>query len=192
MQRLCRFGRSHFRGSRNLREEQDEDDEDYFSEIDPDAELTGLEPKFVKIEGMDIEPAVLATMTVDKLVPRYIACRNQLATDTKGYKARRAKVKVFQQMISMTLRDKADLVGTDSFKGDYGTAYRNKKEKFTVTDWEAFAKWLHETQNYHAVQKRVSPNSIKDIRDVEGSLPPGIGSFTEVEFAVRSPTAKRK
>lgn len=168
----------------------EDDDEDYFSEVDPDAELTGLEPRFVKIEGMDTTPAALAAMKVDELVPLYIACRNQLATDSKGFKARHAKVKTFMSMISMTLRDKADVVGTDSFKGPYGTAYRNKKEKFTIRDWEAFTNWLHETKNYQAIQKRVSPNSIKEIRTIDGDLPPGVDAFVEVEFAVRSPSKR--
>ena len=168
----------------------DEEDDDYFAEVDPDAELTGKEAKFVLIEGLDTTPADMAAMTVDKLVPLYIACRNQLATDTKGYKARKEKVKGFMSMISMTLRDKADTIGTDTFKGDYGTAYRNKKEKFTIADWPAFTKWLETTQNFQALQKRVSPNAVKDIRSETGDLPPGVSVFTEVEFAVRSP-AKR-
>jgi hypothetical protein len=170
----------------------EDDDEDYFSEIDPDAEFTGLEPKFVAIPGTEATPKELSEMTVDKLVPLYIACRNQLATDTKGYKTRKERVKTFMGMISMTLRDKADLVGTDSFKGAYGTAYRNKKEKFSISDWESFCKWLTDTQNYQALQKRVAPNAVKEIRQADGSLPPGVAAFEEVEFAVRSPSARRK
>lgn len=170
----------------------DEEDDDYFAEVDPDAELTGFEPKFVKIEGMDATPAELAAMTVDKLVPLYIACRNQLATDNKGHKTRKEKVKGFMSIISMTLRDKADVIGTDTFKGDYGTAYRNKKEKFSIADWPAFTDWLTSTKNYQALQKRVSPNAVKDIRSEDGALPPGIAVFTEVEFAVRSPAKRFK
>lgn len=167
--------------------QEDDLDDDYFSEIDPDAELTGKEAKFVKIEGMDTTPAEMAAMTVDKLVPMYIACRNQLATDTKGYKARRERVKGFMGMISMTLRDKADMIGTDTFKGAYGTAYRQTKEKFTIADWPSFTAWLTTTHNYQALQKRVSPNAIKEIRSEAGELPPGVAVFSEVEFAVRSP-----
>jgi hypothetical protein len=170
----------------------EDDDEDYFAEVDPDAELTGFEAKFVKIPGMETLPKELMEMTVDKLVPMYIACRNQLATDTKGYKARKESVKGFMGLISMALREKADLVGTDTFKGDYGTAFRQTKEKFTIGDWPEFVKWLEKTGNFHTLQKRVSPNAVKDVREADGSLPPGVTVFTEVEFAVRSPTAKRK
>jgi len=171
--------------------EDDDLDDDYFSEVDPDAELTGFEPKFVAIAGTETTPKELSEMTVDKLVPLYIACRNQLATDTKGYKMRKERVKSFMGMISMTLRDKADLIGTDSFKGAYGTAYRNTKEKFSLGDWESFCAWLAETKNFQVLQKRVSPNAVKEVREADGSLPPGVTVFTEVEFAVRSPT-KRK
>jgi hypothetical protein len=170
----------------------DDEDDDYFSEVDDDAELTGLEPKFVRIDGLDILPADLMNMKVDELVPLYIACRNQLATDTRGYKARRARIKTFQGMISMALREKADTVGTDTFKGPYGTAFRQTKEKFSISDWAKFTDWLNQTQNFQAVQKRVAANAVKEIREAEGSLPPGVEVFTEVEFSVRSPSAKRK
>lgn len=169
----------------------DDEDDEYFSEADLDAELTGLEPKFVKIDDTDLTPTQLNEMTVDKLVPLYIACRNQLATDTHGYKLRKARVKNFMGLISMVLRDKADVVGTDTFKGTYGTAFRQTKEKFSISDWDQFSAWLLRTGNTHILQKRVAPNAVKEVREVEG-LPPGINVFSEVEFAVRSPTAKRK
>ena len=170
----------------------DDEDDDYFSEADPDAELTGLEPKFVKVDGTDLTFNDLMSMTVDKIVPLYIQCRNQLATDTKGYKARRARIKAFQALISTALREKAEAIGTDSFKGSYGTAFKQVKEKFTIGDWTKFTDWLNQTQNFQALQKRVSPNAIKDIREAEGSLPPGVDVFSEIEFSVRSPAAKRK
>lgn len=172
-------------------DDDDLDGDDYFAEVDPNMELTGLEPRFVSIEGMDMTGADLAALTVDKLVPLYIACRNQLATDTKGYKTRRERVKTFMGMISMTLRDKADAVGTDTFRGTYGTAYRQVKEKFSINDWTAFTNYLKQTQNFQILQKRVSPNAVKEIREADGALPPGVQNFTEVEFAVRSPSAKR-
>jgi hypothetical protein len=170
----------------------DDEEEGYFEEIDPDAELTGFEAKFKQIEGMDTTPAQLMEMRVDDLVPLYIRCRNQLATDTKSYKARKERVKGFMGMISMALRDKADKVGTDTFKGSYGTAFRQTKEKFTINDWDSFSKWLLATGNLQVIQKRVSPNAVKEIRTLDGEMPPGVGVFKEVEFAVRAPSGSKR
>lgn len=40
--------------------DDDDDDDDYFSETDVD--LTGNEPKFIKIGSMDTTPVVLASL----------------------------------------------------------------------------------------------------------------------------------
>jgi hypothetical protein len=188
--------------------DEDEDQDfvpDYFAEVD-EGDLTGNEPKFVRVPSSEHAPSELADMSVADLITKSIEIRNQLATDRKGWKAREARLKTAREIISMQLRDRADQLGLDSFAGTSGTAYRNTKEKFTVNDWESLVPWLIETGNLHILQKRVSPNAVKEIReeirqqaekngaevDDYTALPPGIGLLKEVEFAVRSPTARQK
>lgn len=170
----------------------DVDEDDYLAEPDDEAELTGKEPKFLLMEDLHRPPNELADMRVDELVQSYIGLRNQLATDRKGYKQREASVKGRMEIISMILRDRADSLGVESFRTDYGTAYRNIKEAFRVTQWDDVVRYIKETGNYHILQKRVSPNAVKDVRTIDGELPPGLESRIEVEFAVRSPTARKK
>lgn len=171
----------------------EEDDEDeYFAEVDPEAELTGLEPKFVNIESMVLTPQQLGEKKVDELIAMYIGARNQLATDTKGYKARRERIKTFQTIISMILRDRGDKAGVDSFATANGTAFRNRKEKFPIDNWEQLCQYIKETGNFQVLQKRVSPNAVKEIRETDGALPNGVGVIPEVEFAVRSPSKKAR
>lgn len=165
-------------------------DDDYFSELIDGADETGLEPKFVRHAPLDNDPEAMSKLKVDELITLYIQARNQLATDRKGYKAREARMKTHMSIISMLLRDKGDMAGVDSFRTAAGTAYRNVKEKFTIPNWTAFCDYLKRTGNYQALQKRTSPNAIKEIRTAEGALPDGIESLVEVEFAVRSPTAR--
>ena len=81
----------------------DDDDEDYFTEVVDDSELTGKEPRFVKIDSMSLANVELEGQRVDELIATYIAARNQLATDRKGYKAREAKVKLHLQIISLAI-----------------------------------------------------------------------------------------
>lgn len=190
--------------------EPEEDDENptylpgYMAEVQ-DEDYTGLEPKFVGVpEAENLQE--LDQLTIAELVDRSIAIRNQLATDRKGWKAREARLKVAREVISMQLRDRGDQLGVDSFASTSGTAYRNRKEKFTIVNWDMLLPWLLQTKNLHILQKRVSPNAVKEIReeirqqaeqngaemDDALALPPGIGSITEVEFAVRSPTARQK
>jgi hypothetical protein len=172
------------------RDPDDEEDEEYFPEISDD-ELTGNEPRFIRIESLNMPNDEMAKLKVDELIETYIAARNQLATDRKGYKARELAVKTHLSVISMLLRDQGDTIGVESFRTDKGTAYRNVKEKFTVETWDSLVQYLKDTGNFHVLQKRVSPNAIKEIRATDGALPPGIGSLVEVEFAVRSPTSRK-
>ena len=172
--------------------EESEEDGEYFSEILEGAEETGLEPKFVKIGSMNPDLVNLNEMKVDELIATYIHARNQLATDRKGYKQREESVKTHMSIISMLLRDKGDIAGVDSFATAAGTAYRNKKETFRVGVWDDLAKYVLETGNIHILQKRVSPNAIKEIREQTGSVPTGAEQVLTEEFAVRSPTARAK
>lgn len=171
-------------------DEEDFDDE-YFSEVLDGAELTGKEPKFLAMAELNMHHAAVAELKVDELIKMYRSMRDQLATDRKGYKQREAKVKMQMSIVSMCLRDAGDRLGVDTFSTADGTAFRNVKEKFTIRDWEVFTAWLDKTKYWQAIQKRVSPLAIKDIREKEG-LPPGVDVLKEIEFSVRSPTAGRK
>jgi hypothetical protein len=173
-------------------QDPNDDDEDYFSETLDGAELTGLEPKFVKVESMDRTPDELTKLNVSDLVKMYRDSRDQLATDRKGWKTREARIKTHMSIISMLLRDRGDQLGVDSFATPNGTAFRNLKEKFTITDWTSFWEYVRSTNQGHLVQKRVSPLAVKAVREEEKALPPGLESMIEVEFSVRAPTARGK
>lgn len=180
-------------GWQDPNEVDDDDDEDYFAEVVDEADLTGKEPKFVKIPSMALVPVELDGQRVDELISMYIAARNQLATDRKGYKAREAAVKMHLTMISLMLRNKADAAGgVDTLATDKGTAYRKVKETFSVSNWEDLVAYIKVSGNFSVLQKRVSPNAVKEVREQESELPGGVDSRVEVEFAVRSPTASRK
>lgn len=172
----------------------DDPDDEYFSELDSDdINYTGKEPRFLKIDTLETAPNDLVALGVDKLIQMYRDERDQLATDRKGYKAREAKVKLHLSIISMVLRDRADAAGgVDNFSTPNGTAFRNTKEYFKVSDWTDFSSYVLKTGNVQLLQKRVSPNAVKELREMEGQLPPGIENRVEVEFSVRSPTARKR
>lgn len=172
--------------------DDDEEDDEYFSEVLEGAEETGLEPKFVAIPSMAFDPSTLKEMKVDELIHLFIVARNQLGTDRKAYKQRELRVKTHMGLLSLLLRDRGDMFGVDSFATAEGTAYRNKKETFRVGVWDELSKWVLETGNIHVIQKRVSPNAVKEIRESTGVVPPGVESIVMEEFAVRSPTARAK
>lgn len=172
-----------------------DDDDDVFdptyaSDLE-DADPTQFHPKFKRIDTLSFDAKQLEEYRVDQLIEIYINERNQLATDRRGYKAREAQIKTHLSIISMVLRDRGDNVGVDSFKTAAGTAFRRVTEKFTIGDWSATTAYIKETGNFQILQKRAAPNAVKEIRELDGNLPPGISNMVEVDFAVRSPTARK-
>lgn len=189
----------------------DDESDEFESWNEDDGADTGKSPKFVRVPEARLSPAELSELRVDDLVKAYRAVRDQLTTDRRAYKSREAAMKTQLQIISMQLRDRGDQFGVDSFATPFGTAFRKLKEKFSIQGWDAFVEWLDRTKNFHVLQKRVSPNAVREIRDElmatvsaaratahdespitdEEVLPPGVTVLKEIEFAVRAPTASK-
>lgn len=172
--------------------DDDLDEDGYFAEVD-EGDPTGLEPRFVKMDELQLTPVQLTEATVNDLFAKYIALRNQLTTDRRGYKAREAKMKNQMLTISNILLTKSTALGVDSLSGSAGSGYKQKKERIKVAPegWDDFVRWLDQTKNFHTVQKRVSSDAVKEIREATGQLPPGLESFEELTFVVRSPSARK-
>ena len=169
-----------------------DDEEGYFAEVD-EGDPTGKEPKFIRLDGLNLPPAELQIMKVDDLFAEYIALRNQLTTDRHGWKAREAKVKQQMTTISAVLLNKSQELGVNSLSSDKGTGYQQTKERLSVAPdgWKNLTNWVLSTGNFQVLQKRVSPDAAKEVREETGELPPGIESFKELTFVVRSPTARK-
>lgn len=169
-----------------------DDDEDYFAEVD-DGDDTGKGPRFVKVPELDVTPVELSETRVNELFAMYIALRNQLSTDRKGWKAREAKMKSQMLTIGGILLNKSKELGVQSLSGTAGSGYSQIRTKFKVASdgWEAFTQWLWETKNFHVVQKRVSPDAVREVMGATGEIPPGLESLQEETFVVRSPSVRK-
>jgi hypothetical protein len=169
------------------------EDEGYFAEVD-EGDPTGLEPRFVGMDVLSVAPAMFNDYKVNDLFSAYIALRNQLTTDRKGWKLREARMKAQMLVIGSVLLNKSTALGVNSLSADSGSGYTSKKERFKVAPdgWEAFTEWLHATKNYHCIQKRVSPDAVREVCTETGSLPPGLETHTEMTFVVRSPSTRKR
>ena len=171
---------------------EDEGEDSYFAEVD-EGEDTGKAPRFVHIDALHMASVSLDELKVDDLFALYIALRNQLTTDRKGWKAREAKVKQQMLTISSVLLNRSTALGVTALSAATGSGYQQARERLKIAPdgWDAFCAWLYETKNFQAVQKRVSPDAVKEIREQTGALPPGVESTTELTFVVRSPTVRK-
>lgn len=170
-------------------EDAEEDDDEYFLEV-TEEDLTGKEPRFFKLPEAEATSEELEAHKVDELVRMYREIRGQMATDSKSWKARQARLKLKLAIISSVLLHRGDLAGVDSFATSHGTAFRQKKEKFPVMEWKELCDYIIKTGNFQILQKRTSPNAVKEIREVDGAIPPGVGLLDEEVFSVRAPTKR--
>lgn len=128
--------------------------------------------------------------SIDEAIEAYVATRDELRAKQQAFKLEEDAMKLRMEQISMWLRDKADELGVDSFKTQFGTAYRSVKTSYRVATggWDAFIGWVKETGKFQCLEKRVAKLAIKEIHDDTGAIPPGLDYVAEVEFDVRRPT----
>ena len=133
--------------------------------------------------------------SIDEAIEAYVNTRDELRAKQQAFKLEEDAMKANMEQISMWLRDKADELGVDSFKTQFGTAYRSVKTSYRVATggWDNFIGWVKETGNFQCLEKRVAKLATKEIHDDTGEIPPGLDYVAEVEFDVRRPTkAKAK
>ena len=128
--------------------------------------------------------------SIDEAIEAYVNTRDELRAKQQAFKLEEDAMKLRMEQISMWLRDKADELGVDSFKTQFGTAYRSVKTSYRVATggWDAFIGWVKETGNFQCLEKRVAKLATKEIHDDTGTIPPGLDYVAEVEFDVRRPT----
>ena len=128
--------------------------------------------------------------SIDEAIEAYVNTRDDLRAKQQAFKLEEDAMKLRMEQISMWLRDKADELGVDSFKTQFGTAYRSVKTSYRVATggWDAFIGWVKETGNFQCLEKRVAKLATKEIHDDTGAIPPGLDYVAEVEFDVRRPT----
>lgn len=131
--------------------------------------------------------------SIDEAIEAYVATRDELRAKQQAFKLEEDAMKLRMEQISMWLRDKADELGVDSFKTQFGTAYRSVKTSYRVATggWDIFIGWVKETGNFQCLEKRVAKLATKEIHDDTGTIPPGLDYVAEVEFDVRRPTKSK-
>lgn len=137
-------------------------------------------------EPVDFVPLELdSSLPIGDLIQMYVQERDELTVKRREFKVFEAQKKDLLSRISMAMRDKADQLGVDSFKSEFGTAYRRVTKKYRVGNWPATLDFIIEHKFWQMLEKRVAKRATEEIHDEMGVVPPGIDFDVEVEFAVR-------
>ena len=123
---------------------------------------------------------------INDLVKMYRETRDFLAAERKQFEALERQLDDLLLRIGMCLREKGDELGVDSFKTEFGTAYRAVTVKYRVGNWDTVLQYIKDTNNFQMLEKRVGKNACKEIHQATGAVPPGLEFSQEVTFNVRA------
>jgi len=121
-------------------------------------------------------------------IKQYVSMRDKLFEWKKKRDEEEAKRKAALEEIEMWLLQQADVMGVESFKTSFGTAYKVTEEHYRIQDWDTFVEYVKETDNFQLFQKRVTKTAAKEIYSETGELPKGLDYFQEYKINVRRPT----
>ena len=114
-------------------------------------------------------------MEIDKLVGAYVACRDALGEERKNFKEIEGKYKSDLGVIEDAIMKLADDQGVESFKTEFGTAFKTRKDFISVENWDAALDYIVLNDLKHMLTKSVSKASAKEYMGVNGGkLPPGL------------------
>jgi len=133
----------------------------------------------------------MSTYTIAQLVQLRMFIASDIDTKTKDMKKSIEAEKMKLDKVEIAILDKLNELGLDSAPTEFGTASKDLKESFTVSDREAYFKWISETDNWHFLDAKVNkPNARTFVKEHEGELPPGVKYSAFMKTKYRKPVKK--
>lgn len=129
-------------------------------------------------------------MDVDKLIDMRIRLDDRIGEKSKELKSLIKSDKESLTKIDGLLMLKLNESKADSLKTKFGTAFKDLKESFTITDRTTFTEWVKKTDNWHFFTNALSKTDAKKYREDSGELPPGINYSSFPTIKVRRATKK--
>lgn len=129
-------------------------------------------------------------MDISKLVRVHLKIRDKRSELKRAFEASDADLKAQQARLEAEMLRLLNAAGGNSVNTDEGTIYRQEVVKPSCSDWDAFYRWVAKTNNFEALQKRLTVKFIEDFMEANsGALPPGVNAHREFVARVRRPNA---
>jgi len=128
-------------------------------------------------------------LTIGGVIKKYVTLRDKLTAWQRKRDEEENNKKAELEVLEMWLLEKTKELGVESFKTEYGTAYRSTEEHYRIRDWSSFIEFVKKTDNYSLLQKRVTKTAAKDVHIETGEIPAGLDYFQEYKVNVRRPTS---
>ena len=123
---------------------------------------------------------------IGKIIQHYIICRDGLKKLSDKFKADSAEYRQAMTNMENTILEQATEQGVDSFKTEYGTAFKSKTFKVAVEDWDMALKYIIKNDLTHMLTKSVAKAAAGEYMEQNnGQLPPGLKEKPWINLNVR-------
>ena len=127
---------------------------------------------------------------LDELVKVYLTIRNERERLEAEWSVKDKELKQELDVLAQTFMVHCNESNAKSIRTDYGTIMRKLNERYTVSDGEAFRKFVMVNQMPELLEARIAQNNFKEFiaeRKADG-LPPGVNVMREFTIVVRKPS----
>ena len=128
----------------------------------------------------------MVAVTYDKIVKTYVKMRDARSKLSAEFRKKDEEIKAQMERLELFMLEQMENSGVESFKTLEGTAYRTSTMVPTGSDWDAFFKWVKETNGFDFFFKRIKADAVKDYMDQNGGkAPPGVSVYSKFGVTVR-------
>jgi len=115
----------------------------------------------------------------------YIQLRDRRAQRKAEFDNADADDKTKQEKIEGLLLKNFQETGAESVRTKYGTAYKMVKTSASIADWDTFFEYCRENEAWQLMGRHCSKDGVKEFRNANNDLPPGINWREELSIGVR-------
>jgi hypothetical protein len=119
------------------------------------------------------------------IVKKYIELRDRKAKISADAKAEIARLDEGMEKIERFLLAEMDKQGLEALPTGEGTPYKSTKTSVTVADWPEFLNWVKEGGRWEMLTRGASKDAVKEFREANDDLPPGLNWREEIVVNVR-------
>jgi hypothetical protein len=124
--------------------------------------------------------------TVEAVIKRYVELRDEKDKLAEKHAAEFKPLNDATTLMESWLMAKLNEAGCDSFKTEYGTAFRNTVSRAKVVEWQALLDFIINGAEYDMLTKSVAGDAVKQYAaEHGGALPPGVELSSVMSVKVR-------
>jgi hypothetical protein len=130
-------------------------------------------------------------LNLDELVKIYLTIRSEREKLEADFKKADSELKNDLEVLSQQMLVVCNETNATSIKTTQGTVIKKLNERFTLSDREAFDRFVREHDAVELYEARIHQGNFKEFisERVEDGLPPGVNVMREFTIVVRKPTS---